>query len=84
MTGRGRCVSVCVDGSEAMMPTNLHIDDRLLRAALRIGGFKTKKAAVHQALLEFVQRRRRARFVELFGAIDWDPDYDYKAERSRR
>ena len=21
--------------------------------------------------------------VEVFGALEWDPDYDYKAERSR-
>ena len=42
-----------------------------------------KKAAVTQALKEFVARREQKRLLELFGKLDWDADYDYKAERSR-
>jgi Arc/MetJ family transcription regulator len=65
------------------MPTNLAIDPDLLERALSVSGEKTKKAAVTQALKEFIARREQKRLLELFGGLDWDPDYDYKSERSR-
>ncbi len=65
------------------MATNLSIDPDLLDRALEVSGEKTKKAAVTKALQEFIQRRDQKRILELFGTMDWDPNYDYKAERSR-
>jgi len=65
------------------MPTNLAIDPELLERALAVSGEKTKKAAVTQALREFIARREQKRLLELFGKLEWDPDYDYKSERSR-
>ncbi|CCI54841.1 MAG: type II toxin-antitoxin system VapB family antitoxin [Tetrasphaera jenkinsii] len=65
------------------MATNLSIDPDLLDRALAIGGERTKKATVTRALEEFIVRREQARMLELFGSVDWDPEYDYKAERSR-
>lgn len=65
------------------MATNLAIDPELLERALAVSGEKTKTAVVTKALREFVARREQKRVLELFHALDWDPDYDYKAERSR-
>jgi Arc/MetJ family transcription regulator len=65
------------------MPTNLDIDPRLLERAVKVSGERTKTAAVTRALREFVARHEQKRLVELFGALDWDPGYDYKGERSR-
>jgi hypothetical protein len=65
------------------MATNLAIDPALLERALEVSEEKTKKAAVTRALEEFIARREQRRILELFGALDWDPTYDYKAERSR-
>jgi Arc/MetJ family transcription regulator len=65
------------------MATNLAIDADLLQRALEASGEKTKTAAVTRALEEFVARREQARIVELFGALEWDAEYDYKRERSR-
>jgi Arc/MetJ family transcription regulator len=65
------------------MPTNLAIDDRLLDEALRVGGQRTKKDTVNQALEEYVQRRKQARILDLFGKVDLDPTYDYKRQRRR-
>lgn len=65
------------------MPTNLAIDDKLLEEALRIGGHRTKKATVNEALKEYVQRRKQLGILDLFGQIDYDPDYDYKEQRRR-
>jgi Arc/MetJ family transcription regulator len=65
------------------MATNLAIDDRLLDEALKVGGQKTKKATVTQALEEYIQRRKQMRVLRLFGAIDVDPKYDPRAQRRR-
>lgn len=66
------------------MATNLAIDDSLLEEARRVGGQKTKKATVTEALNEYIARRKQQRVLELFGKIDVDPAYDYKAQRRRR
>lgn len=66
------------------MATNLAIDDKLLDEALRVGGHKTKKATVTEALREYILRRRQARVVELFGKIDFDPSYSHRAQRRKK
>jgi Bacterial antitoxin of type II TA system, VapB len=65
------------------MATNLAIDPDLLERALEVSGERTKKAVVTRALQEFIARREQARIVDLFGTVETDPEYDYKAERSR-
>jgi Arc/MetJ family transcription regulator len=65
------------------MATNLAIDDGLLGEAQRIGGHRTKKATVTEALEEYIQRRKQARVLELFGKVDFDPKYNYKRQRNR-
>jgi len=75
------CSVVC---KELHMATNLAIDPDLLEKALRVSGEKTKKAAVTRALTEFIARREQKRLLELFGKLEWNPDFDYKSERSRR
>jgi hypothetical protein len=62
----------------------LAIDDELIEEARRVGGLKTKNATVTEALHEYIQRRKQQRVVGLFGKIDLDPKYDYKAQRRRR
>ena len=51
---------------------------------MAIGGEKTKKATVNRALREFIARRGQKRLLDLFGKLDWDGDYDYKRERTRK
>jgi hypothetical protein len=66
------------------MATNLALDPKLLDQVLELSGEQTKKAAVTLALREFIARREQRKLAELFGKLEWDPSYDYKAERSRR
>lgn len=66
------------------MPTNLAIDDELLRQALAIGRYRTKRETVNEALREFIQRRQRLELVRLVGKVEYDPRYDYKSERRTR
>jgi Arc/MetJ family transcription regulator len=65
------------------MATNLSIDPDLIERALEVSGERTKKAAVTKALQEFIARRQQRRLLELFGKVEWDATYDYKAERDR-
>ena len=65
------------------MATILAIDDSLIREAQKIGRHKTKKSAVTEALKEYILRRKQPEIVELFGKIEYDNDYDYKAGRIR-
>ena len=65
------------------MATNLAIDDRLIREAQKVGGLKTKKAAVTEALKEYILRRKQMKILKLFGGIDIDTHYDHKAGRDR-
>ena len=50
---------------------------------MKVSGERTKTAAVTRALREYVARHEQRRIVDLFGALDWDPRYDHKAERNR-
>lgn len=65
------------------MATNLAIDPALLERARQVGGERTKKATVTRALLEYIARREQAKLLDLVGQVEWDPSYDYRAERSR-
>ena len=66
------------------MPTNLALDDSLIEEARRIGHHKTKKEAVTTALSEYIAQRKQLEILASFGTIDFDPKYDYKAERKRK
>lgn len=66
------------------MATNLDLDDNLIEEVRRAGGHKTKKAAVTAAMEEYLRYRKQLQFLEQFGTVDFDPTYDYKAERRRK
>ncbi len=65
------------------MPTNLAIDEQLLEKAVRIGGQRTKRATVNEALKEYIERRQRLRILKAIGTFDFDPTYDYKRARRK-
>ena len=63
--------------------TKLAIDDQLIEEARQIGQHRSKKAAVVEALKEYIERRRQFQIVNLFGTIEYRPDYDYKEQRKQ-
>ena len=63
------------------MATNLAISDRLLEEAKEIGGHKTKKAVVTEALQEYISRRKQKQILDVFGTIDYQDDFNYKEQR---
>lgn len=65
------------------MATNLALDDKLIMQALKVGHHKTKREAVTTALKEYIAHKKQLAVKKLFGAIDFDPSYDYKKARKR-
>ena len=66
------------------MATNLDLDPALVDEAVAVGGLRTKKETVTEALREFIARRQQAKVTSLFGTVDYEPKYDYKKQRRRR
>jgi len=64
------------------MRTNIEIDDRLMRQALRSSGARTKRATVEAGLRLLVQVRRQAGIRRLRGKVRWEGDL-HESRRGR-
>jgi len=78
------CRLLHIHGGHINVATNLALDPELLERAYRVSGAATKKAAVTQALEEFIARHEQRHISELFGTLEWDDTFDYKTERDRK
>ena len=56
------------------MRTNIEIDDKLMKDALRATGAKTKKEAVELGLRTLLDLRAQEKARELRGKITWEGD----------
>ena len=65
------------------MKNSISVDSELMKQAMKIGKESDPEILVTLALREFINRRTQKGILELFGKIDWDPSYDYKAGRGR-
>ena len=63
------------------MRTNIVIDDRLMRQAMRIAKAKTKREVVDIALRRFVERSKQRDFLDLVGQDLIAADYDVRSVR---
>jgi Arc/MetJ family transcription regulator len=54
------------------MRTNIVIDDRLMKDALKVTGLKTKKEAVELGLQTLVRLSRQADIKKLRGKLTWE------------
>ena len=66
------------------MRTNIVLDDKLVKEAMKLANVKTKREAVDVALRRFVQSGRQHRLLALAGSGGIQPGYDYKRVRSAR
>ncbi len=58
------------------MRTNIDIDDRLMRQAIRASGARTKRAAVEAGLRLLIQTRAQTGIRRLRGQISWEGDLE--------
>ena len=56
------------------MRTNIEIDDKLMKDALRATGARTKREAVEPGLKTLIQLRAQEKARELKGKISWEGD----------
>jgi len=56
------------------MRTNIDIDDRLMRQAMRTSGARTKRAVVQEALRLLVRTRGQGGIRRLRGKVAWEGD----------
>jgi Arc/MetJ family transcription regulator len=56
------------------MRTNIDIDDRLMRDAMRSSGARTKRAAVEEGLRLLIQTRGQGSVRRLRGKVAWKGD----------
>lgn len=63
------------------MRTDIVLDAALVDEAMQYAKVKSRRELADLALREFVAARRRPDLSELFGQVEIDPDYDYKALR---
>ena len=54
------------------MRTSMDIGHDLMDQALKVGGFKTRKAAVEEGLRLLVRTRAQGRLRELRGKLRWE------------
>ena len=70
----GICYVYRTDGQYTPMRTNIVIDDKLMRDALRATGLKTKREAVELGLQTLVRLNRQAEIRRLRGKLQWEGD----------
>ena len=58
------------------MRTNIEIDDRLIRAAMRATSLRTKRAVVEAGLALLVQAKSQTDLRKLRGKVTWSGNLD--------
>lgn len=58
------------------MRTNIEIDDKLMKEALKWSDLKSKKETVNAALMEFIKFHKRQSMKKLQGKVEWIGDLE--------
>lgn len=66
-----------------VMRTNIEIDDRLMKKAMKASGAPTKKAVVEEALQLLVRVNGQGAIRKWFGKIQWDGDLDWSRTKNK-
>jgi hypothetical protein len=64
------------------MLTNLAIEDSLIREACRLSDQLSANEVVTKALLEYIQRRKQLKLLDLFGTVEYHDSYNPKEQRT--
>ncbi len=61
---------------------NIVVDDTLIEEAYKLTKIKTKTEIINIALKEFIQKHKSDDVIAMFGQVEYDKDYSYKAARN--
>jgi Arc/MetJ family transcription regulator len=56
----------------AMHRTNVELDEKLVKEAMKLTGIDTKKELINYALIELVRKIKRKGILELEGKVKWE------------
>lgn len=59
-----------------MLRTNIELDEKLVKEAMKLTHKKTKKELVNYALEELISRFKRKKLLELEGRVKWTGSLD--------
>jgi Arc/MetJ family transcription regulator len=65
-----------------MVRTNIVLDEKLVREAMKLANVKTKREAVDIALRRFVHSGKQRKLLDLYGTGGVRKDYDHKQART--
>ena len=69
-------LSIFVYKNFQTMRTNIDIDDKLMKDAMKWTGLKSKKEIVNNALVELIKLQKRQAMKNLQGKVEWIGDLD--------
>jgi len=58
------------------MRTNIVIDDNLMKLALAVSSFETKKGTIEEALELLIKTKRQAKMKKFRGMLKWEGDLE--------
>jgi hypothetical protein len=64
------------------MKITINLNDELLQEAMSLSSDMTIETAIENALQVYLEQQKRLKITDLFGTIDYDPDYNYKQQRA--
>jgi len=66
------------------MRTNIVLDDEIVEEAFRYSKSKTKKDLIREALIEYVEIKKKKNLLDLRGKIKFADGYDHKQLRKNK
>lgn len=64
------------------MRTNIVLDEKLVKTAMKLTKAKSMKELIHLALEQYVKNLKKKNLMDLKGKIEFSDDYDYKSMRN--
>lgn len=64
------------------MKITINLNEELLQEAMSLSPDMTIETAIENALQVYLEQQKRLKITDLFGTIDYDPDYNYKQQRA--
>ena len=72
--------SINLRDEDTVIRTNVILDEKLLKAGLKITGLKTRKALIDYALRELLRHNDQLKLLKLRGAVNWQDDLNQLRE----
>lgn len=77
LSGLFMCIIMCTfiyRKSLYMAKTNIDLDDKLIKEAMKLNKGKTKEEVINEALRKYILGINQRKFLDLKGKVQWDGD----------